>query len=181
MDKREFGAFVMALKTYYPKEQILPNEQAVSLWYRELRDIPADVADAALRKWVATSKWSPSIAELRAIAAELQYGKIPDWTDAWDKVQAAISRYGMYRVEEALNSLDPLTRRVVGRAGFTRICLSDNVVAERANFRNCYEQIAEREQEHRQLALPLQEQMSRIQLAFTADGLQISAGGENEA
>lgn len=183
MDKKEFSTFVMALRTYYPKEQILPNEQAMALWFRELRDIPADVAEATLRKWVSTNKWSPSIAEIRAEAATIQNGKIPDWTEAWERVLTAVSRYGMYRVEEALDSLDPLTRRVIGRVGFKRLCMSTNEVAERANFRNCYEQIAEREHERQLLALPLQESMNRIRLSFADDGsLRIGiAGGEDEA
>lgn len=181
MEKKEFSTFVMALRTYYPKEQILPNEQAMALWYRELRDIPADVAEAALRKWVSTNKWSPSISEIRAEAANIQHGKIPDWTEAWERVLTAISRYGMYRVDEALESLDPLTRRVVGRVGFKRICMSTNEVAERANFRNCYEQIAEREQERQYLALPLQETINRIQVSFGENGaLQIGFGGNED-
>ena len=57
MNKKEFGIFAAALKTYYPKEQILPNQQAMELWYRELCDIPYITAEAALRKWVVISKW----------------------------------------------------------------------------------------------------------------------------
>jgi hypothetical protein len=57
MTKQEFATFAMALKTYYPREQILPNQQAMELWYRELQDIPMQVAEATLRKWVSTNKW----------------------------------------------------------------------------------------------------------------------------
>ena len=74
MTPKEFSSFVMALRTYYSKENILPNEQAIKLWYEELKDIPSFVADAALRKWVATNKWSPTIAEIRATATEIQTG-----------------------------------------------------------------------------------------------------------
>lgn len=84
MNRDEFGLFASALKTYYPKEQLLPNKQAMELWYRELCDIPYRVAEAALRKWVAVSKWSPSIADIREQAATVQAGEIPLWSDGWD-------------------------------------------------------------------------------------------------
>ena len=64
MDKKEFGLFAMALKTYYPKEQLLPNTQAMELWYKHLKDIPLPIAEMALQKWVATNKWSPTICEI---------------------------------------------------------------------------------------------------------------------
>ena len=66
MDKREFAMFAAAMRTYYPKEQLFPNAQAMDLWFREVRDIPFPIAELALRKWVATSKWSPTISELRS-------------------------------------------------------------------------------------------------------------------
>lgn len=64
MDKREFATFTMALKTYFPKEQLLPNTQAMELWYGQLKNLPLSIAQMALQKWVATNKWSPSISEL---------------------------------------------------------------------------------------------------------------------
>ena len=43
------------------------------------------------------------------------------------------------QVSEALDSLDELTRRCVKRIGFQNICTSENVTADRANFRMIYE------------------------------------------
>lgn len=65
MTKKEFATFAMALKTYYPRENILPNEQSMALWYDHLKSIPYEVAEIALRQWVNHNKWSPSIAEIR--------------------------------------------------------------------------------------------------------------------
>lgn len=66
MTKQEFALFAMALKTYYPKEQLLPNEQAMELWYRQVKDIPYAIAEMALQKWVSSNKWSPTICELKS-------------------------------------------------------------------------------------------------------------------
>ena len=40
MDKREFAIFASGLKTYYPREGLLPNDMAMELWFERLKDIP---------------------------------------------------------------------------------------------------------------------------------------------
>lgn len=163
MDKKEFGLFAAAIRTYYPKENILPNQQAMELWFRELQDIPYAVAEAGLRQWVSTNKWSPSIAEIREITSQVQHGSIPDWGEGWEQVLLAIRRYGTYRIPDAMESFDPLTRRCVERLGFRNICLSENINQDRANFRMIYEQLAEREKKESQMALPLKQLIQGIQ------------------
>ena len=65
MNKKEFATLVAAIRTYYPRETILPNQQALELWYMELNDLSYDLAMLALREHVHVSKWSPSISEIR--------------------------------------------------------------------------------------------------------------------
>ena len=162
MDKKEFSMLVMALRTYYPKEQILPNQQAMELWYRELQDIPYAVAEAGLRQWVSTNKWSPSIAEIREITTHIQQGSVADWGEGWEQVLTAIRKYGTYRIPEAMESFDPITKKCVERLGFRNICLSENINQDRANFRMIYEQLAEREKKEMQLSAPLQQLIQGI-------------------
>lgn len=173
MDKQEFSTLAMAIRTYYPKENILPNAPAMELWYRELQDIPFPVAEAALRKWVSTNKWSPSIAELREVCATVSNGEIPGWGDGWEQVLKAIRKYGLYNIGGALNSLDPLTRQAVERVGFREICMSENISVERANFRMVYESLAERKKTEQQVALPLQQVIARL---GSSDMLQLEGG-----
>lgn len=163
MDKNEFSMFSMALKTYYPRENLLPNTQAMELWFKQLQDIPYQVAEVALNKWVAVNKWSPSIADIRAEAAEIKNGEAPDWGEGWESVLDAIRRYGSYRVDEAMTSFEPVTRRCVERIGFLNICQSENIAADRANFRTLYEQLAEKEQKHRQMPPTLIQLIAKIQ------------------
>ena len=151
MDRKEFATFVAALRTYYPRETILPNQQAAELWYMELQDLSYNVAMMALREHVHTSKWSPSISELRERAATIRDGETPDWGEAWAKVQQAIRRKGMYRETEALESMDEITRATVERLGFQNLCLSENAVADRARFKDIYEQVAQRKKRENQL------------------------------
>lgn len=163
MDKNEFSMFSMALKTYYPRENLLPNTQAMELWFKQLQDIPYTVAETALNKWVAVNKWSPSIADIRAEAAEIKNGEAPDWGEGWESVIAAIRRYGSYRVDEAMASFEPVTRKCVERIGFLNICQSENIAADRANFRTLYEQLAEKEQKNKQMPKMLKTLIEKIQ------------------
>ena len=151
MDKKEFAQFTMALKTYYPRENLLPNNQAMELWFRQLQDIPYNVAELSLNKWVATNKWSPSVAEIRQTASEVCNGEPDDWSTGWDQVMRAIRCFGSYRELEALDSMDELTRTCVKRLGFRNICTSENQAADRANFRMMYESLVERKKKENQL------------------------------
>ena len=162
MNRNEFSNLAKALKTFYPRDNMLPNMEAMELWYRELSDIPYTVAEAALRKYVSTNKFSPTIADIREQAATIKCGDKPLWADGWQQVQKNISKYGMCtydpdRYEECMNSFDPITRKVVKRLGWKELCQSDikNVMTDRANFRMIFEQIADREHETKQLPVQL--------------------------
>lgn len=151
MTKKEFALLASAIKTYYPREQLLPNTQSMELWFNMLGDIPYKVAEAALQKWVATNKFSPTIADIRELSTSIQHGDLPEWGDAWQNVREAVQRYGWYRQEEAMASLDDLTRECVKRIGFERLCHSEEPALERANFRMVYETMAQRRKIQEQL------------------------------
>lgn len=152
MDKKEFATFAMAIKTYYPRENLIPNEQAMNLWFIQLQDLDYKTAELVLNKWVATNKWSPSIAEIRAGAAEITQERILDWGEAWEKVLKAVWHFGSYEPEKAMESLDELTRAAVKRIGYHEICMSQNIAVERANFRDTYNLLLERQKERQQIA-----------------------------
>ena len=136
MTSEEFSKFAMGLKTYFPRDALLPNAQAMELWYRQLADIPYEIAEAVLNKWVATNKWSPTIADIREMATEMKTGTSIEWGEAWESVMKAVRKFGYYQKTEALDSLDDVTRRCVERVGWTEICMTENVSVERANSAN---------------------------------------------
>ena len=165
MNKQEFASFAMAMKTYYSKEQLLPNQQAMELWFRELQDIPIDVAEAALRKWVSIQKWSPTIAEIRELASEISYGDIPDWGEGWKQVCEAMRKFGREYPKSALASMDDLTAEATKQLGtWWNLCSSTNVEADRANFRIIYESLAKKKKVSQQMALPLHEAIYKLQM-----------------
>lgn len=168
MTRQEFWQFAAAIRTYYSRENILPNEQAMELWFRQLQDIPFPVAEAILAKWVATNKWSPSIADIRDSMAEIQNGgPADDWGEAWDQAMTAIRRFGSYDEDGALASLPPLTRETVRRLGYKSLCWSENQVADRANFRQVYEILSKRKVETDKIPLPVRETLKALAASFS--------------
>lgn len=163
MDKQEFAKFAMALKTYYPKEGLLPNQQAMELWFRQLEDIPYQLAEIALNKWVATNKWSPTIADIREAVASVSYGEKPLWSDGWEQVLTAIKKYGSYNPAAALASMDKITADTVRRLGYVDLCRSENIMADRANFRMIFEQLADRQQKDNQMSTNLHQLIEGVQ------------------
>ena len=162
MDKNEFSIWAAALRTYFPRYNMLPNAEAMDLWYQELKDLPYDVAASALRKWTNQEKWPPSIAEVRAYAGELVNGPAPDWGEGWQEVQRAIRRYGWSREKEAMESLSPSARTAAQRIGWMDICCSENIETLRAQFRQVYQVIVEREHRDALIAPAVKEMISGI-------------------
>lgn len=151
MTKKEFSIFASGLKTYYPRENLLPNAQAIELWFKQLEDLPYKVAEIALHKWVAVNKWSPSIADIRETAAEITAGELPDWGEGWRQVMRAVRNYGIYDEAAAIASLDDVAATAVQRIGWETICMSENIEIERANFRMIYEAEANRKKREAQI------------------------------
>ena len=173
MNKAEFATWTMALKTYYPRENLLPNQQAMELWFRELSDISYEVAEAVLRKWVATNKWSPSIADIREATNTMLNGEQLTWGESWERALNAVRRYGSYNKQAALDSLDPLTRRCVENIGYMDLCMSENIMVERAHFQKIFDVMAKREQQQKQIPLALQSAIKQIQLKSMEEPLKI--------
>jgi hypothetical protein len=144
MTKEEFSKIAAALRTYYPSQNIMPNRQSMELWYMQLCDIDYQIMTMALNQWVAVNKWSPTIADLREAAYNITSPGIPDWDSAYEDVRKNIRKYGFYNAEEGLAHLDGVTLETVKRLGYTKMCLSDNPTALRANFRDVYNRLAER-------------------------------------
>ena len=179
LTKQEFAIFAAAMKTYFSKENnLLPNEAAMELWFRELQDIPFPVAEAALQKWVHTEKWSPSIAELRAMAASVIHGEQLTWGESWERFKMAVRRYGRDGEAKAMESLDPLSRQCAKILGYRQFCVSDenDEMTHRAHYQRIFESLAEREKTQQQVALPLQKIIERL---GSGDMLQLEGGVDN--
>ena len=78
MTRAEFASIAAAMRTYYPREQLIPNDQAMTLWFEQLEEFHPGAVEKALKHWVKSNKYSPSIAELRTLSQDVQEGRILD-------------------------------------------------------------------------------------------------------
>lgn len=145
MSKEEFAKIAMALQSYYPRYSLLPSREAMELWFMQLNDFTYTELEAAVNAWASTEVFPPSIAELRKKVQYIRNGNEKTWDKGWEELNRAIRRFGMYAEAEALQSLDEITRETTKRLGFKNLCLSENMEADRANFRTIYTRIQERQ------------------------------------
>lgn len=162
MTRNEFAKIVDAIKTFYPSDKVLPNKQAIQLWYQELSDVPYELAVMSLRKHVSTCKFPPTIAELRAGIVEATT-VCESWSDGWEQFRRAVRKFGYYQQEEALGSMDKITRKVVKRLGWKELCMSENLMQDRANFRMIYEQEMQQAKKAEVLPEDLKQQIESLQ------------------
>ena len=162
MDKKEFAQIAAALGSAYGDKKYLQTAEDVSLWYSMLRDLDYTCCRAAVQQIIATSRFHPTIAEIREKASAVRQPQTLGWSEAWGSVVYAIRRYGMYREQEALEGLDSLTRRCVGYLGYQNLCLSESMETDRANFRMMYHNLLKREQEERQIPESVKQAMLGI-------------------
>ena len=152
MTRDEFKVLTKGMKAVYAQPTFIPDADAFNIWYELLQDLSYPEASMAIKKHMQSSKFPPTIADIRKNAATLIHGDIRDWSAGWEDTCRMIRKYGSYNPDKALNELDPLTRTVVERMGFRELCLSENPTADRANFRLIYENEANRHREAAKLS-----------------------------
>ncbi len=151
----------------YPATKLTP--QAVSVYERILSEVPIEALEAATLQHIATSRFFPTVAELREMALELaspQYQHLtPD--EAWGVVKDAFRRFGQYRTPEFA---DPMVAKVVSLMGWKELCASENQVADRAHFMTMYQRMLEREKEDVALVGPARELRARARQNLLTPG-----------
>ena len=147
MTDQEFAKFASAMKALYSRDMMKEDTLALELWYEFLRDLPYEAVMAALKRWVLTNKWAPSISEIRQMVVAITDGEAPDWGESWKTMKRMISKWGYMREDKALEEMDPITREVVQRLGFQSICQSEDENVLRGQFRRVHEDVARRRME----------------------------------
>lgn len=139
------------------------EEMVIALWSRMLSDVDFETAQIAIEKYMSESVYPPTVADLRQRISEITTPMYKTAIEAWGDLSKAILRYGYYQQEKALEMLDPITRKVVDALGFRYLCLSTDVMADRAHFLKVYDNLVERERKESLLMLDTKEAMYRIQ------------------
>jgi len=150
MTKEQFLKYSLMIKAYFPNSNAFNNRMAMDLWFEMLQEVNFDAACVALKRHVATSKFAPTVNDILIAVADNNTVGIQTASDAWNDVLEAIRKFGVYRVEEGVNSLNEPTRSIM-RNQFRDYCLSENKVADKAHFLKMYEIYSKRDQTERLL------------------------------
>ena len=185
MNVREFGIFADAIKTYFPRDNVLPTEKAMQLWYSELKDIPYQLAHTALRKYVSTNKFAPTIADIREQVAELnnQNEEELNETAAWSLVLKAIRRSTYYSEEEFAKLPATVQRAVASPKQLREWAMLEDVDGKtltviQSNFQRTFRAEQQRERERSKLSpdvLKLMKPMNNPQIKDKPKELSVSA------
>ena len=182
MNKPEFTNLIKAVRAAYPNFQMINTQEGMEMWYAMLSDIPLQALSVAFQKHISTSKYPPSIAEIRELATE-QKGGIKDWSEGYGLLKRAIKNFGYYKEKEAmewLGEIDPLTRTIVRRLSYQTFFLSEDEMTDRANFRMAYENQQKIQARQNQLPSHLRNQEAienKQRMEQLTDGLANALGG----
>lgn len=133
MDREQFIKGLKYLGIAYNKEF---TEDQATVWYDFFKDENFDDFRNAVKRIIPKKQFMPSIAELKQ---EISLYKNPVLQlkpdEEWENVRIAIRKYGFYRGDEAMKSLNPTTARVVRMlGGWENICQSTDGDWLRKNF-----------------------------------------------
>ncbi len=131
------------------------------IYERMLLDQDSAIAAAAVERLLATSKFMPTIAEVREACLVVGIGDTKQGGEAWGDVLRLIGRYGAYRAPGSdFEIADPIALRCVQALGWQQLCASDEPTADRARFIDLYDRLATSERKEKNTSeLPNQKRL----------------------
>lgn len=158
MTAEKFAQFASAIKTYFPKDNLLPTDEAMDLWFDMLQDLDYQQAYVGLKIYVATNRFPPTISDIRACAMKVKELQELNEMEAWSLVKKAIRNSGYNSVEE-YEKLPPLAQKAVGLPSQLREWALDENYSEAvvmSNFQKAYRFELQKKQEVQKLPQQVQ-------------------------
>lgn len=189
MTKAEAAKIVAVILAAYPAQRARMTAHDVnatsSAYERLLVDLDFAAVDAAVEKLTATSKFMPTIAEIREATAALYIGDVAAGGEAWGVVLRAIGRYGRNRtpgVDFAFGDPpDPVALEVVRALNWRELCDSENQAADRARFIELYNQLAAKARRGAvSNSLPAQQKFRALQEQAEQDRKRLAEAQEDD-
>lgn len=153
MTFKEFGQLADAIKTYFPRDNMLPTTESMELWFDMLKDLDYQSAVYGLKKYVSINKFPPAISDIREHAASVSKPDELNEMEAWALVRNAISNSAYNSVKEFVK-LPPLVQKAVGLPGQLRIWAMDEDYSESvtsSNFIKTYRAVLEQNEENKKI------------------------------
>jgi hypothetical protein len=162
MNRQEVIRLLAIATANFPTMQERDMKPTAVLWEQALSDMPYEVAEKAILKVLSTSKFFPTVAEIRDAGIQLTQPRSIDAIEAWGLIIQAIRKYGMYDQEKAMQSLPSDVEAMVRRFTWRELCLNENPDILRAQFRMAWETQSKREREYSVLPSSVREMIEGV-------------------
>lgn len=156
MTKADAARLVAIVVTAYPNYDKFRDDEAikatVNLWALMFENDPSSIVGLAVKKHIATSKWPPSVAEIRELMLEAQRPDLIAPDQAWAAVSDLMYQEGQYNHGDLHQQLPPLIARAVETIGWGNLwemhrayCVGGKPGMDRVAFMQQYTPMYERE------------------------------------
>lgn len=155
MKKSEAAELVMMLLAAYP--QARATDQTAQVYEQMLADLDAATARRAVHRLLASSKFMPSIAEIREACAAQTHGPRRSGEEAYAELTDAVRRHGRDYGQGMPKFRDPLIAKCLGVWGsWNDFCASpSDDPGGRARFVQLYDELASRRRQDQVAGAPL--------------------------
>lgn len=142
-------AFILKqLFAAYPNNKA--TEGTVAVYVSRLKDIPPTELQIVVNQCIDESEFLPTIAKIKEMHRQMKSPVSPDLAQrGWESVTRAIAGVGTWGIPAFK---DPIVKRVVDAFGWMNLCMSDNQMADRAQFVKFYESFARQAAEEERLS-----------------------------
>lgn len=141
---QDVAEVVALLAAAYPNWNA--TEYTAEVYYQDLKDIPSEELKVAAQHCRTENgrKFAPSVGEIRGAVSELRSyaANVPSPFQAWQEVLQQMNENGGDFGNPVWSH--PLIERAVRAIGWRNLRMSENPVADRARFLQCFEQLQER-------------------------------------
>lgn len=158
MTKADAARLVAIVVTAYPNYDKFRDEEAVTatvnLWATMFSVDDSRIVALALNKHIATSKWPPSVAEIRELMLEIQHPDLIPPDKAWIAVSDLLYSEGANNHGDLYYQLPPLIARAVESIGWGNLwemhrsyCVGGKPGMDRVAFMQQYTPMYDREKQ----------------------------------
>jgi hypothetical protein len=131
---REAKALVALLKAAFPRQAL--EQATLEVYAKYLADLDAAIGRIAVERLIATSRFFPTIAEIREQVATMQCDDMPEPELAWQEVCDELRRVGHSKAPEF--SCQEIHDAVRAVGGWMYLCLAPTNASDRSRFIDAY-------------------------------------------
>lgn len=156
MTREEFAQVTGYLSAAVNKPML---REQIEVYFDLLKDLPAIAVGAAARQALVESQYPtiPPVGVIRQLATRAVQPEALTWGEAFQLTLQAVRRHGLDGERQALASLPPVVAHAARCLGWRSLCDATSLETVRAQFRDIYAPLAEREERQWTLPRPVRE------------------------